>query len=632
MAQSTVVVTDTSSPRALQQTLGFVVRTVPGTTEVVVVSPRSLKLDGALARRVRRVRVRGRSEVQDAALAEVRTDRLTAVLGAGCHLSPTWWADAEDAAHGRPTAVTDLGEGAARVLVHPVGVIPTARRPVPVSASLIVKDEEEVIGECLAALARFVDEVVVYDTGSTDATVALARAAGARVVEGHWDDDFGAARNRSLAHCTHDWVLCVDADEVVTGDPAALRALLARTSANVVRAVVVSTAHRGTAVGAETVSSRVYRRSEVMWSGSLHEQLVARPGHRLVLAPEQAPVRLLHSGYQVTTMHERGKAERNLRIARAAAEALAPGDPRAADVWGDCGRSLVQAGMLDEAVDAFENVLQLGAGPHTSVIAGRSAVLTLLQLQRYDDAERWIAALEGAESSGALALWRARVALGRGDLPGARSALRDAVSGTDPWGVRFDPATATTTAVLIDVEAGDHEAAERTLRHQIATAPDHVHLRLLVQHASETGRPLAGYLAGCPASLVERSLREAVLMDGDTADRWLTALHETRPADLGPIVAGCVVAARHTLEARLRWSVVAREAGITDPCPLRLHATDEQAPPASRCLAWAVLADACGEEDARAEWLALLPAVPDDELPLLGALLEELAPGLLVAT
>ena len=52
------------------------------------------------------------------------------------------------------------------------------------SVCLIVKDEEQLLASCLQSVADVADEIVVYDTGSTDRTVEIARAAGARVVEG----------------------------------------------------------------------------------------------------------------------------------------------------------------------------------------------------------------------------------------------------------------------------------------------------------------------------------------------------------------------------------------------------------------------------------------------------------------
>ena len=54
------------------------------------------------------------------------------------------------------------------------------------SLSMIVRDEEARLGECLRSVQGFADEMVVVDTGSTDATVAIAEAAGARVEQIPW--------------------------------------------------------------------------------------------------------------------------------------------------------------------------------------------------------------------------------------------------------------------------------------------------------------------------------------------------------------------------------------------------------------------------------------------------------------
>lgn len=84
----------------------------------------------------------------------------------------------------------------------------------PVSACLIVQDEQERLGDCLSSLA-FCDEIVVVDGGSRDGTVELARAAHARVIEHPWAG-FAAQRNVALEHASHDWVLELDADERVS--------------------------------------------------------------------------------------------------------------------------------------------------------------------------------------------------------------------------------------------------------------------------------------------------------------------------------------------------------------------------------------------------------------------------------
>src|SRR3954454_13709169 len=95
-----------------------------------------------------------------------------------------------------------------------------------VAACLIVRDEADRLSACLSALRGLADEIVVHDTGSTDDTVATARRLGATVIEGEWRDDFAAARNVALDHCSADWIVHVDADEVIGGDLAGLRRLL----------------------------------------------------------------------------------------------------------------------------------------------------------------------------------------------------------------------------------------------------------------------------------------------------------------------------------------------------------------------------------------------------------------------
>ena len=83
----------------------------------------------------------------------------------------------------------------------------------PVSVVFMVKDEADRLGPSLESV-RWADEVLVVDTGSTDGTVALAEAAGARVESIPWEG-YVASRNRVLALATHDWVLVLDADERV---------------------------------------------------------------------------------------------------------------------------------------------------------------------------------------------------------------------------------------------------------------------------------------------------------------------------------------------------------------------------------------------------------------------------------
>ena len=88
---------------------------------------------------------------------------------------------------------------------------------------MIVRDEAASIARCLLSARGVVDEMIVLDTGSTDATMAIARDHGARVHQWAWQDDFAAARNIALSHTTADWCLVLDADEWLLGDGQLLR-------------------------------------------------------------------------------------------------------------------------------------------------------------------------------------------------------------------------------------------------------------------------------------------------------------------------------------------------------------------------------------------------------------------------
>ncbi|KAB7731594.1 glycosyltransferase [Rudanella paleaurantiibacter] len=84
----------------------------------------------------------------------------------------------------------------------------------PISAVLITLNSERLLGSVLDAL-QWCAEIVVVDSGSTDSTLQIARERGARVL--HRDfDGFGPQKRFAVAQAVHDWVLVVDADEVVT--------------------------------------------------------------------------------------------------------------------------------------------------------------------------------------------------------------------------------------------------------------------------------------------------------------------------------------------------------------------------------------------------------------------------------
>ena len=82
------------------------------------------------------------------------------------------------------------------------------------SAVIITLNEEDNIERCLRSL-DWVDEIVVVDSGSTDRTVELCKAHGARVIKTEWQG-FGPTKHFAVEQATYDWILSIDADEQVT--------------------------------------------------------------------------------------------------------------------------------------------------------------------------------------------------------------------------------------------------------------------------------------------------------------------------------------------------------------------------------------------------------------------------------
>jgi (heptosyl)LPS beta-1,4-glucosyltransferase len=87
----------------------------------------------------------------------------------------------------------------------------------PVSVVMIVKNEESIIRRCLKA-AAWADEIVVLDTGSSDNTPQICKELGAKVFYLDKWEGFGKARQKACALASNDWILSLDADEVVSDE------------------------------------------------------------------------------------------------------------------------------------------------------------------------------------------------------------------------------------------------------------------------------------------------------------------------------------------------------------------------------------------------------------------------------
>jgi tetratricopeptide (TPR) repeat protein len=185
------------------------------------------------------------------------------------------------------------------------------------SLCMIVKDEEEMLPRSLAAVKDAVDEIIVVDTGSTDRTVEIAESFGARVLHHEWTGDFAAARNVSFDAATSDWIVYLDADEVlIKEDAERLRALTTKTWREAF--YLVETNYTGDIADGEAVTHnalRVFRnRDAYRFEGRLHEQIAQTVPTYNPERLEASTVRIEHFGYLATVRDAKEKSRRNIEL------------------------------------------------------------------------------------------------------------------------------------------------------------------------------------------------------------------------------------------------------------------------------------------------------------------------------
>jgi tetratricopeptide (TPR) repeat protein len=225
------------------------------------------------------------------------------------------------------------------------------------SLSMIVRNEEARLAACLASVKGLADELVVVDTGSTDGTIAVAEAAGARVERIEWPGDFAPARNRAMDFLSGDWVLVLDADEQLRPEVIpSIKALMAQPDVLVINLLRYEL---GAAMAPYSNVSRLFRRHPgIRWSKPYHSMiddsvqvlLEQEPHWRIADCREPA---ILHDGYRPELLAGTDKAER-LRQAMQSELERHPGDPYAS---AKLGGLLISDGQHQEAVALLRRAL-----------------------------------------------------------------------------------------------------------------------------------------------------------------------------------------------------------------------------------------------------------------------------------
>jgi tetratricopeptide (TPR) repeat protein len=463
------------------------------------------------------------------------------------------------------------------------------------SLCMIVKDEEEMLPRCLAAVTPAIDELIIVDTGSSDRTVEIAESFGATVLHHEWTGSFADARNVSLEAATGDWIIYLDADEVlVEEDAARLRACTGRVwreAFALIETNFTGDVEDGTAM--THTALRMFRnRPEYRFKGRLHEQMAyALPGY-LTERIEYTQLRIEHYGYLGVVRDSKDKSRRNLELLQ---QQVAEGMENAFQSF-NLGSEYLALGEFQTSVDHFEKSWQMLENdpgrtvyPYVPTLANRS-VTALRELGDLDAADRKAdESLELFPGFTDLVFQKAWIARSRGDDATARALFESCL------------------------EMGD--------------APS--------RYSSVVG--CGTYLALIALAQISPSSRAATLLERclDEHPGFLGAVHPAAAAMLanGREPAAVVSAIESRIEkltpsARFMLGTALYEAGAAEDAEVQFRAVLDQQPgsvPARVALAEAILSQARYDEAA-----AVAAEVGDDE-PAVGAARRTELFGLLVS-
>jgi tetratricopeptide (TPR) repeat protein len=177
---------------------------------------------------------------------------------------------------------------------------------------MIAKNEAAIVGRCLASVAGCADEIIVVDTGSSDATRDIAAAAGATVISSDWRDDFSYSRNISIRAATGAWILWLDADDVVPASSIAKINTLKQSEPDTVFGFIVRNEKPG-GTGSEFMQARMFpNRNEIYFERRIHEQMMPSALRR-GMHMAQTDIVVEHHGYADPNT-VKSKAGRNVRL------------------------------------------------------------------------------------------------------------------------------------------------------------------------------------------------------------------------------------------------------------------------------------------------------------------------------
>ncbi|MGN0803789.1 MAG: glycosyltransferase [Candidatus Coproplasma sp.] len=244
------------------------------------------------------------------------------------------------------------------------------------SLCMIVKDEEQTLARCLDCVKEIADEIIIVDTGSSDNTVSIAKNYTNKIYFFKWCDDFSSARNFSFSKATCEFVMWLDADDVITKDNAEEIVKLKGKDNFDVAFLKYAVAFDGEKPTFVYYRERIIRRSlNLLWQGEVHEAIT--PTGRIIYS-------------SACIYHKKVKknpACRNLEIYRSKIRRGETLDERQKFYY---GRELYFNGYYLESVGVLEDFLKGGGWVENKIEACKTLYYALMHLKRESEAEKAI--------------------------------------------------------------------------------------------------------------------------------------------------------------------------------------------------------------------------------------------------
>lgn len=248
-----------------------------------------------------------------------------------------------------------------------------------ISLTMIVKNEEHYLPECLESVKGLFDEIVIVDTGSTDRTREIIAQYGAKLGEFAWIDSFSQARNAALDLATGDWVFWLDADDrILPNERPKIEQLLNRIRSGEVRnAQSLKCRCLPTPGGVSTVVDHIRifpKRPGVSWEYRVHEQILPSL-KKIGVGVDWSEGMITHIGYAPPEARA-GKIARDLRLLELSHQE----NPKEPYILFNLSSSHYELGHYPQAIQYAQASLQ-SSHPHDSIVRKLFVIIAQSQIK-----------------------------------------------------------------------------------------------------------------------------------------------------------------------------------------------------------------------------------------------------------